>query len=77
MFNFIAIVLVKKEDKVEDQIGRRKYIKSVVNLLTDYGQTLSEKHGENIVNKMILENRLEVLPSSEVDPKGSDGKKLN
>lgn len=26
---------------------------------------------------MILENRLEVLPSSEVDPKGSDGKKLN
>lgn len=67
----------KKEDKVEDQIGRRKYIKSVVNLLTDYGQTLSEKHGENIVNKMILENRLEVLPSSEVDPKGSDGKKLN
>ena len=40
----------------------RGAIKNVVNLLTTYGRTLGkEKHGENIVSRMKLENRLKIL----------------
>ena len=44
---------------------RQQYTYDVVKLLTDYGQTLSNIHGENIVNKLVLEHRLEVLPYPE------------
>lgn len=42
--------------------SRQRYTSDVVKLLTNYGQTLSNIHGENIVNKLVLEHRLEVLP---------------
>lgn len=42
--------------------NRERYTSNVVSLLTNYGQTLSSIHGENIVNKLVLEHRLEVLP---------------
>lgn len=42
--------------------NRERYTSNVVSLLTNYGQTLSNIHGENIVNKLVLEHRLEVLP---------------
>ncbi|BDR57444.1 AbiH family protein [Xylocopilactobacillus apis] len=46
------------------QLEKRKAVRKVVNLLTDYGNTLDGRHGENIVNKMILENRLQVIDST-------------
>lgn len=49
-----------KENDIEE---KHNCITNVVNLLNNYGQTLGDTHGENIVNKMILENRLEVLPN--------------
>lgn len=45
--------------------SREQYTSDVVRLLTSYGQTLSNIHGENIVNKLVLEHRLEVLPYPE------------
>lgn len=38
------------------------YTEQVDNLLTDYGNTLEGKHGENIFNKLMLEQRLKILP---------------
>ncbi|MBU3851901.1 MAG: hypothetical protein H9901_04295, partial [Candidatus Paralactobacillus gallistercoris] len=45
--------------------NREQYTSDVVRLLTSYGQTLSNIHGENIVNKLVLEHRLKVLPYPE------------
>lgn len=44
-------------------ITRQQAITRLYNLLTDYGNSLSEMHGYNIVNKLNLENRLSVIPS--------------
>lgn len=51
-----------RNDK-EKIIRRQKAITRLYNLLTDYGNSLSETHGDNIVNKLNLENRLSVIPS--------------
>ena len=37
-------------------------MKNVVKLLTTYGETVANVHGENIINKLMLEQRLSVLP---------------
>lgn len=47
----------------EKLITRQQAITRLYNLLTDYGDSLSEIHGFNIVNKLNLENRLSVIPS--------------
>lgn len=44
--------------------SRQKYTKLLMNLLTEYGLSLSNIHGENIVNKLILEQRIEILPTN-------------
>lgn len=41
---------------------RERYTSAVFRLLTSYGQTLSTSHGENIINKLVLERRLAVIP---------------
>lgn len=40
-------------------------MKKVVKLLTSYGLTLKNEHGENIINKMMLEQRLAIVRSPE------------
>ncbi|QNQ80208.1 AbiH family protein [Lactobacillus sp. PV034] len=53
-----------KKLNTENINSRRSSVKNIVNLLTSYGQTLGkENHGENIVNRLILEQRLHVLES--------------
>ncbi len=47
----------------EKLIKRQEAITSLYNLLTNYGNSLSETNGDNIVNKLNLENRLRVIPS--------------
>lgn len=47
----------------EKLIKRQEAITRLYNLLTNYGNSLSETHGDNIVNKLNLENRLSVIPS--------------
>ena len=47
----------------EKLIKRQEAITRLYNLLTNYGNSLSETHGDNIVNKLNLENRLRVIPS--------------
>lgn len=47
----------------EKLIKREEAITHLYNLLTNYGNSLSETHGDNIVNKLNLENRLSVIPS--------------
>ncbi|MDF7639287.1 AbiH family protein [Lactobacillus sp. ESL0791] len=54
----------RDENNIE---SKHNCINAVVNLLNNYGQSLGDAHGENIVNKMILENRLEVLPSTNLN----------
>lgn len=51
-----------KNDK-EKLIRRQEAITCLYKLLMDYGDSLSETHGDNIVNKLNLENRLSVIPS--------------
>ena len=50
-------------DDITAKTNERETMRKVVNLLTSYGATLKNEHGENIVNKLILEQRLNVLPN--------------
>lgn len=52
-----------KSDEAAAKRAERKTIKNIVKLLTSYGETLEGEHGENIVNKLMLEQRLSVLPN--------------
>lgn len=54
-------------DKVTAKKNEREVMKNVVKLLTSYGNTLANEHGENIVNKLILEQRLSVLPNPPIN----------
>lgn len=51
---------------IDTKSNERKMMRKVVNLLTSYGATLKNEHGENIVNKLILEQRLTVLPNPKI-----------
>lgn len=58
----------EKNRSKEDNLSEKRRIESaLINLLTDYGKTLSNGHGENIVNKMVLENRIEIIPTTYLD----------
>lgn len=46
----------------EKFVNKQRAITKLYNLLTDYGQTLGETHGVNIVNKLNLEKRLSIEP---------------
>lgn len=50
-------------NKEERFSNRQEAISNLYKLLMNYGKTLSETHGINIVNKLNLENRLSVIPS--------------
>lgn len=52
----------KDEIKVQAKTQERKAIKNVVKLLTSYGENQGIKGGENIVNRLVLEKRLSILP---------------
>lgn len=54
-------------DEVTAKSNEREVMKNVVKLLTSYGNTLANEHGENIVNKLILEQRLSVLPNPQIN----------
>ena len=41
----------------------RKTMSNIFKLLNSYGSTLANEHGENIINKLMLEQRLEISPS--------------
>lgn len=41
-------------------------IEKVVRLLTDYGRSLNENHGDNIVNKLVIEGRLRITPNPDL-----------
>ncbi len=49
------------EDKLEKVKNRKNATKTLYNLLTDYGKTLSDQHGDNIINKLNIENRLTIV----------------
>lgn len=42
--------------------SKREYGLSVTDLMFDYGTTLDNNHGNNITQKMLLENRLRIIP---------------
>lgn len=48
----------------EDFDREEDYTRQVDALLTDYGNTLKNVHGENIFNKLMLEQRLKIIPYS-------------
>lgn len=52
--------------KARSKREERKTMKNIVKLLTSYGSTLKNEHGENIVNKLMLEQRLSVIPNPKV-----------
>lgn len=47
---------------VDCLLNKRAAITKIFNLLTDYGKSIGESHGENIVAKLDLEKRLSVVP---------------
>ncbi|KRL63073.1 hypothetical protein FC23_GL001012 [Lactobacillus psittaci DSM 15354] len=51
------------KSEAEKLINRQMAIKSLYKLLMNYGKTLSDTHGANIVTKLNLENRLSLIPS--------------
>lgn len=48
------------KDPLEKVKNRKNATKTLYNLLTDYGKTLSDQHGNNIINKLNIENRLTI-----------------
>ena len=57
----------EKNRPEKNLLEKRRIESALINLLTDYGKTLSNGHGENIVNKMVLENRIEVIPTTSLN----------
>lgn len=55
----------KGNSEEEARKNEREVMRKVVNLLTSYGLTLRNEHGENIINKMMLEQRLTIIRSLE------------
>ena len=55
----------KGNSEEEARKNEREVMRKVVNLLTSYGLTLRNEHGENIINKMMLEQRLSIIRSPE------------
>lgn len=51
------------EKKAISKREERKTMKNIVKLLSSYGSTLKNIYGENIVNKLILEKCLSVIPN--------------
>lgn len=52
-------------NKTTAKDNERITMKNVVRLLTSYGTTLKNEHGENIVNKLVLEQRLSIFTTPE------------
>lgn len=50
-----------------DRLSAQKTLEEIIKLLTSYGQTSTNQHGENIVNKLLLEQRLNLLPSPSIN----------
>ena len=55
----------KGNSEEEARKNEREVMRKVVNLVTSYGLTLRKEHGENIINKMMLEQRLTIIRSPE------------
>ena len=49
-----------KNDPVLD---KREAIRKIENLLVNYGNQLDQVHGENIMNKLVLEKRIHIMPT--------------
>lgn len=58
----------KSDEEIRATIKRqeRQTIEKVVKLLTSYGRNYESDDGENIVNRLILEQRLSVLPNPQI-----------
>lgn len=50
-----------------DRLSAQKTLEEIIKLLTSYGQTSTNQHGENIVNKLLLEQQLNLLPSPSIN----------
>lgn len=50
-----------------DRLSAQKTLEEIIKLLTSYGQTSTNQHRENIVNKLLLEQRLNLLPSPSIN----------
>ena len=44
-------------------MDKREAIRKIENLLVNYGNQLDQVHGENIMNKLILEKRIRIIPT--------------
>lgn len=55
----------KYDTDLKNKESERRMLRKVVNLLTSYGETVPNAHGENIVNRLVLEQRLNLIPSPE------------
>lgn len=63
-----------EESEIESQ---RMAVKKVVDLLTDYGKSLNDNHGDNLVTKMNLEKRISVIPTTDVSNRSKELVKLD
>ena len=53
----------EQEKQLRLKKQERKTMSNIFKLLNSYGSTLANEHGENIINKLMLEQRLEISPS--------------
>lgn len=53
----------EKDEFDSIQKAKRYAAQAVVELLTDYGNSLGENGGKNIVNRLLIENRLDFIPT--------------
>lgn len=53
-------------DEGSKLIQRQRNATNLYNLLINYGETLDKKHGKNIVTKLNIENRISLIPTSEI-----------
>lgn len=53
-------------NQIEKIKNRKNAIKTLYNLLLDYGKTLDNQHGTNIINKLNIENRLRIASTERI-----------
>lgn len=53
-------------DEGSKLIQRQRNATNLYNLLINYGETLDKKYGKNIVTKLNIENRISLIPTSEI-----------
>lgn len=59
----LEVYYYANNNKMHDTQEERMAIRNISNLLINYGNTIDDFHGQNIMNKLVLEKRISIIPN--------------